>query len=101
MVAFFNGPSLHETGHERRANSLGCRAAEEDPLFAAELLPLALGDRGDVDVPHSRADLLQHFFEYRVLQTCRLPDQMDFLRALDRLDQIDPPGRILQRNRLD
>src|SRR5216684_939010 len=86
VIAPLQRSALHVARDEGRAYPERGRAAEEDALFAAEDLALALGDRGDVDVSQARTNLLEDFREDLVLHPGGSPDQRDFLVALDRLD---------------
>src|SRR5215475_322194 len=94
MVARLKRTALHEARHERRALADRGRTAEEDALLATEDLALALGQRGYVDVAHTRLDMAKHLGEHCVLHRRAFADQRDFLHALDRLDAVDEVGRV-------
>src|SRR5207245_1378964 len=94
VVASLKRPALHVARNEGRPGPERGGAAEENALFAAEHLALALGDRGDVDVSQPRTYLLQNFGEDFVLQPGSSPNQRDFLVAFDRLDGVDIRGNV-------
>ena len=94
MLAGFERAALLMAVDEIGALAERRRAAEEQPLLAAEHPPLVLGERGHLGVAHARANLLEHAGEYLVLHQGGAADQRDLLLALDRLEAVDELGRV-------